>query len=355
VADAKTADTPLDFPITFDRRVTPELQEEARQHLPGYIASAIKQDPMARIYLQAIDGFDFHTDTDPYHRFVAWDPKPGVNIMRVATNAALDDSPEYTAKWILQQAQRRVYENLPGSSYADPTMRVIGGKKVYGSVYPDINNGTFFTMIRQAFEMVDKLPPQVRPYFDIIDEIYYGPMSKHYKAEGTIDAKGAYYNKILSAEGHRIIFVRRDVLYSSPLYLLQTFVHEGTHAAQDKKAYQALVEAEHIKRQIKGYSDMGQGSSPEAKALEAKLRDVMDYPTRWYTGIVNPLSKEGRIQDMAFECEATRSEIYAIRGVGGSPDIMKGSGYIRLCPDEQKIISQWRDDIAKSAKAGNAR
>jgi hypothetical protein len=58
---------------------------------------------------------------------------------------------------------------------------------------------------------------------------------------------------------------------------------------------------------------------------------------------------------MVFECEATRSEIYAVRAVGGSPDVMKASGYIRLCPDEQKIISQWRDDIAKTAKAGAAK
>ena len=55
---------------------------------------------------------------------------------------------------------------------------------------------------------------------DIVDEIHYGPISKHYKPEGTVDAQGAYYNKVLSAQGHRIIFARRDMLYSSPLYLV---------------------------------------------------------------------------------------------------------------------------------------
>lgn len=350
LADVKLAEQPLDFPVEFDRTVVADLQQEARDRLPQYIAAALKDDPMARVYLGVIDSFEFHTGGQ-YHRFVGWVPKPDTNVMRVATNASGDDSPEYTGRWILQQAQRRVYESLPESTYADPVMRVIGGKKVFGSVYPDINNGNFFTMIRQTFDMVDKLPPQVRPYFDIVDEVYYGPMSKHYRSEGTIDAQGAYYNKVLSAEGHRIIFVRRDVLYSSPLYLLQTFVHEGTHAAQDKKAYQALVEAEHVKRQIKGYVDMGQGTSPDAKKLEAKLAELMDYPTRWYRGIESALSPKGRIQDMAFECEATRSEIYAVRAVGAAPDIMNGSGYIRLCPDEQKMVNQWREDLVKTAKA----
>jgi hypothetical protein len=214
----------------------------------------------------------------------------------------------------------------------------MNGMKVYGSVYPDVNNGTYFRLMRQAFDMVEKLPPEAKKYVDIVDEIQYGPISKHYKPEGTIDAQGAYYNKVLSEPGHRIIFARRDMLYSSPLYLLQTLVHEGTHAAQDEKAYQALVEVEKLKKQ---------------PGSEQKINQLMDYPKRWYQGIEGPGGK--RIQDMAFECEATQSEIIAIKAVGGSPDVMDASGYIKLCPEQQKLLVRWRDELGKPAKGAKGK
>lgn len=328
--EPKGAEAPLEFGIEFQRRVTDEDSETARRLLPEIIKSALAQDQMARVYLSVIETFEFHSGGQ-YHRFVGWHPKkPGV--LRVSTNFAMDDSVEYAAKWILQDAKRKVFDSLPDAQYLDPVMRVIDGKKVYGSVYPDANNGVYFRLMRQAFEMVAKLPADVRKYAEIVDEVYYGPLSKHYKPEGTIDAQGAYYNRVLSDVGHRIIFARRDMLYSSPLYLLQTIVHEGTHAAQDQKAYDTLVEIEKLKRQ--GVS-------------EQKINQLMDYPKRWYQGVE---TAAGRIQDITFECEATQSEIVAIRAVGGLPDAMDASGYVKLCPDQQRELVRWREEIAKEKK-----
>jgi len=333
--DAKAADAPLEFAIEFQRRVSDENQATARRLLPAIIQSALDQDPMARIYLSVIEGFEFHTGGQ-YHRYIGWHPKkPG--ILRISTNVAMDDSVQYAAKWVLLEAKRKLYGSLPDSPFLDAYMRVMNGKKVYGSIYPDVNNGTYFRLMRQAFDMAAKLPPEVRKYFDIVDEIQYGPISKHYKAEGTIDAQGAYYNKALSDVGHRIIFARRDMLYSSPLYLLQTFVHEGTHAAQDQKAYEALVEIEKLKRQ-----------GNNVAGSEQKIAQLMDYPRRWYQGIE---TASGRVQDITFECEATRSEIIAVKAVGGLPDAMDASGYVDLCPEQQRMLVRWREELAKGRVA----
>ncbi len=331
--DPKAAEAPLEFGIEFQARVSDDDQATARRILPGIVQSAFDQDPMARIYLSVIETFEFHTGGQ-YHRYIGWAPKkPG--MLRIATNVSMDDSPQYAAKAVLLEAKRKVYESLPDSPFIDLYMRVMGGMKVYGSVYPDVNNGTYFRLMRQAFDMVEKIPPEVKKYVEIVDEIQYGPISKHYKPEGTIDAQGAYYNKVLSEPGHRIIFARRDMLYSSPLYLLQTLVHEGTHAAQDQKSYDIRVEIAKLQRQ---------------PGNEQKIAQLMDYPVRWLQGIEGPGGK--RVQDMAFECEATQSEIIAIKAVGGSPDVMDASGYIKLCPEQQKLIVKWRDEIGKPAKGG---
>ena len=55
----------------------------------------------------------------------------------------------------------------------------------------------------------------------------------------------------------------------------------------------------------------------------------------------------GRIQDITFECEATQNEIKAVKIIGGSPDVMKGSGYLKLCPEAQRQIIKWKEDIRR--------
>ena len=221
-------------------------------------------------------------------------------------------------------------------------MRVIKGKRIFGSVYPDIKNAKYFKMMNQAFEMGEQLPKSLRRFIDIIDEIHYNPASKFYRRSGTIDAKGAFYIKSLSSEGHRLMFVRRKVLFSSPLFFLQTFVHEGTHAVQDQMAYKKWEEVKRNRRVIRNLELKGTNLK-KINDLKNKNRVKLKYVNRWYRGIK---TKEGRIQDIKFECEATQNEVKAVKIIGASPDIMKGSGYIKLCPEAQRQVIKWRDEIS---------
>ena len=337
--------TKLAYHVSKGKRLTPENVQLIDERLPEILETALKQNSANKIYLSAIDQFDFYNGSR-YDRYVGWKPAQRVknknlNVLKISVSNFSDQAPDYFAKAIVHMAKRRVYDQLPDSKFRDPLMRVIDGKKVYGSVYPDIRNGNYFKVMRQAFAMVKRLPKSLRPYFDIIDEIHYNPASKHYIRSGTIDSKGAFYIKSLSSEGHRMMFVRRKVLFSSPLFFLQTFIHEGTHAVQDQKAFKGYREAQKLKAVLARLESTGEDPAKSA-SISQKIETNMDYANRWYRGIK---TKTGRIQDIAFECEATRNEIVAVKAIGGSPDIMKGSGYLKLCPEAQRQVIQWRDEL----------
>jgi len=342
-----TNPTKLNFDVVKNKHISPENARLIDEKLPLILKTAIGQNAANRIYLSAIDRFDFYNGSR-YDRYVGWKPAQrqkdkSLNVAWLSVSNFSDLAPDHFAKSIVLTAKRRVYDQLPQSRFADPLMRVIAGKRVYGSVYPDIRNGNYFKVMRQAFAMVERLPKSLQRYIDIVDEIHYNPASKHYIRSGTIDSKGAFYIKSLSSEGHRMMFVRRKVLFSSPLFFLQTFIHEGTHAVQDQKAFNDYREAQKSKA-VLGRLESNGGSAGEIKSLRQKISTKMDYANRWYRGIK---TKTGRIQDIAFECEATRNEIKAVKFVGGSPDIMRGSGYLKLCPEAQRQVIQWRDQLIR--------
>jgi hypothetical protein len=198
-------------------------------------------------------------------------------------------------------------------------------------------------MMRQAFTMTEQLPKALRRYINIIDEVHYNPTSKYYRRSGTIDAKGAFYIRSLSSEENRIMFVRRKVLFSSPLFFLQTFIHEGTHAVQDQKAFKNLQEVRLTKKIIIQLQSTG-ANQKKISDLQRKNQVKLDYANRWYRGVKK---KGSRVQDISFECKATENEIKAVKIVGALPDIMKESGYLKLCPEAQRQIIQWRDEISR--------
>ena len=196
--------------------------------------------------------------------------------------------------------------------------------------------------------MAEKLPASLHRFIDIVDEIHYNPLSKHYVRSGTLDASAAYYNRTLSHEGHRLIFFRRDVLYSSPLFFLRSFVHEGTHAMQDQKAWRENHEIPKLRVRLKRLEAAGKGKSPAARDLRAEEARKFKYVVRWYKGKKTPT---GRIPDIAFECEATLNEIETVRAAGGGPDAMNDSAYIKLCPEARRRLIRWRDAaFAKSRR-----
>ncbi len=336
----------LAYHVTIHKSITPKNTSLIKEKLPAILKTAMQSDRFAKIYLSAIDQFDFYNGSR-YDRYVGWKPENRLkdksqNVIRLSVSNFFDQEPDHFAKAVLLTAKRRVYDQLPGAKFADPLMRLVKGKRIYGAVYPDIRNGNFFKVMRQAFSMAERLPKSLQRYIDIIDEFHYNPASKHYIRSGTIDSKGAFYIKSLSSEGHRMMFVRRKVLFSSPLFFLQTFIHEGTHAVQDQKAYGDYRDSQMIKVRLARLQSNGKGNSPEANKLKSEMNTKLDYANRWYRGIK---TKTGRIQDIAFECEATENEIATVKLVGGSPDVMKASGYLKLCPEAQRQIIQWRDEL----------
>jgi len=346
LGDGSATDTPLDVKIGSDKRVKPEVKPGLETKIKEILVLARKSDPTARVYLGMIDEMEVYNG-NRYHRYLGWKQGKKGNILRFASSNVEDLKPDFVAKAMVIEAKRRAYALLPGADFVDPLQRYVGDIKVFGSPYPDVRNGQFFKVIRQAFEMSKRLPKSLQKYIEIIDEVHYNPISKHFIREGTLDASGAYYNKLVSTEGHRLMFVRRDVRYSCPLFFLQIFIHEGTHAVQDQQAFRNLKDVSRIKKRLAHMQQTGQARTKKFNDYRKELDRKLDYAKRWYQGIKTP---KGRIQDITFECEATRNEIRAIKALDGPPDVMKASGYLKLCPEAQRMIIQWKDEKLRSGR-----
>ena len=345
-ANGFATESPLVISIGFDKRVKPEVRQTLEVKVQNLVKRALKSEQPARIYLRMIDEIEIY-DGNRYHRYLGWKQGKKGNILRFASSNLEDLKPDFMAEAMVVEAKRRAYALLPGADFVDPMERNIGGIKVFGSSYPDVRNDQFFSVIRQALEMAKRLPKSLQKYIEIIDEVHYNPISKHFVREGALDATGAYYNKLISVEGHRLMFVRRDVRYSSPLFFLQIFIHEGTHAVQDQQAFRNLKYISRIKKRLAYMQQTGHGNTKRFAALKKEIDVKMDYAKRWYQGIKMP---KGRIQDITFECEATRNEISAIKALDGPPDVMKTSGYLKLCPEAQRMIIQWKDEKLRSER-----
>ncbi len=337
----------MKYKVIKDKRVSSRNSRLIDKNLSLILKIASGKNMANNLYLSIIDQFDFYNGSR-YDRYVGWKPMnklkdENLNVVRLSVSNFYDIKPDYFAKALLFITKRRVFNNLRNSSLLDPFMRRIKGKKVFGSIYPDVRNGDFFRMMGQAFTMTEQLPKSLKRYINIIDEVHYNPTSKYYRRSGTIDAKGAFYIKSLSSEENRIMFVRRKVLFSSPLFFLQTFVHEGTHAVQDQKAFKNLEEVRLIRKIISQLQSTGTNPK-KISDLQRKNQVKLDYANRWYRGVK---TKGGRVQDISFECKATENEIKAVKIVNALPDIMKGSGYLKLCPEAQRQMIQWRDEISR--------
>jgi len=343
----KNSITPIKlvYSVRKSKRISAENFRVIDQKLPVVLELAQRLNMANKIYLSTIDQFDFYKGSR-YDRYIGWKPENQLNnkvlnSLRLSVSNFWDNTPDHFAKAIVLMAKRRVYDHLPDSKFIDPLMRIIKGKRVFGSVYPDILNGNYFKVMRQAFTMAEQLPKFLRRYIDVIDEIHYNPISKHYLRSGTIDLKGAFYIKSLSSKGHRLMFVRRNVLFSSPLFFVQIFIHEGTHAIQDQKASQYYRDVRRKKYALARLKS-NDGDHNEARKMQKEINMKQDYANRWFRGIK---SKTGRIQDIAFECEATRNEIKAVKILNGSPDVKKESGYLTLCPEAQNELIKWQENL----------
>jgi hypothetical protein len=337
----------IKYKVIKHKRISSKNSRLIDKNLSRVLKIASGRNMANNLYLSIIDQFDFYNGSR-YDRYVGWKrinklKDESLNAVRLSVSNFYDIKPDYFAKALLFIAKRRVFNNLPKSTLLDPFMRRIKGKRVFGSLYPDIRNRDYFKMMRQAFTMAEQLPKALRRYINIIDEVHYNPTSKYYRRSGTIDAKGAFYIKSLSSEENRIMFVRRKVLFSSPLFFLQTFIHEGTHAVQDQKAFRNLQEVRLTKRTISQLQSTG-ANPKRISDLQRKNQVKLNFANRWYRGVK---TQGGRVQDISFECKATENEIKAVKIIGALPDAMKGSGYLKLCPEAQRQIIQWQDEISR--------
>ena len=337
---------PLNIPLRFERRVRPDLQQSLQRGFPAVVTMALNSVPASRLYLDTIKTIEFYPAAR-YDRYVGWRVKPHQHMMRVSSASMDDQSPVYLAKTIVLSAKRRVYGRLSDATFADPYLRVIEGVKVYGSVYPDIRNGEFFKIVRRALAMAKDLPPKLRRYVDIIDEIHYSPLSKHYIRSGVSDALGAFYDRIIGADQNRLIFVRREPRFSSPLYYLGAFVHEGTHAVQDQLADRWNHQIPKLRHQLAKLEAAGQTASAQAKQVRKDIDRKHKYVSNWLRGIK---TATGRIADISFECEALANEVETARWSGAHPSVMKDSGYLGVCPNIQQKINKWQDELTLKSR-----
>lgn len=332
--------------LTARGRNPGQLLAQAKPQFAKIIGHAQSTVPGAELFLRVIDGVEFY-GAERYHRFLDWKRDGKKNILRFAVSNFRDQKPDFLAQALVTAAKRRAYSKLKNTEFEDPLIRWNGKIRLVGAIYPDIKNEQFFKTINKALEMGARLPPELRRYINIVDEMRYNPPSKHFIRGGTLDASAGYYNKFLSSKENRIIFFRRKVLFSSPIFFLRTIIHEGTHAAQDEQADAYRHEIPRDDRKLKQLVSAGRGDSQEALKLKQVLKAKNHYLERWYRGVKKP---QGWIQDIRFECEATINEIKALQALGGAPDMMRDSGYVRVCPDAQRMLVRWRDQRFKNRR-----
>jgi hypothetical protein len=248
---------------------------------------------------------------DRYGRYVGWLPGEEGRVMNLSVGTLLDDGPSFTAEAMVLAAQRAVYDRLKNRRMADPRAAVFGGLRAVTSVYPDVDGKPFFQSLKQALAMAAELPESVRPALQIVDEVHYNPPSKHFIKFGPPDGAVAYYDRFIGREGRRVIFVRRDMRWSSHADLLLSIVHEGVHALQD------------------------------AEAEKRAAADPDDpYARLWFLRDTSAPEYKQRIR---FECEALIYEIKAADALGLEPSVIEASPYLGVCDDARKVLVSWKD------------
>ena len=336
---ASSIKSPLTMKVGFTKLVKPGDRLFLTKKMNNLLDQAVRTEPSARLYLGMIDEIEIYQGSR-YHRYLGWQQNSKRNILRFASSNLDDIQLDFMAKALIVEAKRRAFAHMSDADFIDPHMRRFNGIYFFGSAYPDINNERYFNLMRQAFVMIKYLPKDIRAYVEAIDEVHYNPHSKHFVKYGIADSSGAYYNKFLSSDALSMIFVRRDALYSSPLFFVRILVHEGTHAVQDRRAKRYLSEISKLKRDLTNLKKNGREASLQYHNSKKDIDVRLEYAQRWFRGIEN---QDGQwIQDINFECEATINEIKALMALNASPRAMDDSGYVNVCPSAKRAIDRWK-------------
>ncbi len=334
--------------IIINEQLPDKVVEPIFKKMRQILANAGKIHTLAPLFLPAIDVFVI-VPSDRNDRYVGWWSEGPGNVLLLSLGNFLDDRSVFLGRMVFLEAVRWVFANAPESRFTDPLVTTHKNKKIYGTVYPDIDNALFYKTLKQALQMAEKLPAELGKYVEIIDEIRYIPPSKHFAKGGTLDATIAYYNKVLSSEGRRIIFIRRDMRWSSALDLLINLVHEGTHAVQDQKAERIEAALPGLKKALRQID----GNAPKATALRRQIEEQSGYVRRWK----NPkISDHGVSETIPFEYEAVIDEIQTARAVAAPPSSLPKSGYLALCNEAKTLLVRWQDErlLSKTKRKRNS-
>lgn len=317
------------------------VRQQVRERFPKVIGAALNRFPPARLYFQEIAAYDV-VPGDLYDRYLGWKTERTGKELQLTIGSLLDDTPEFAAHALMLEAAREVYRQMPAAQLYDPFLRRHKGKRLVGSSYPDIDNQAFFDLVTKALDMAEQLPAETRRHVEIIDEVRYNPQSKRMTQTGPADSMLGYYDRRVSREGHRVIFIRRDMKWSFLGDVLLTLVHEGTHASQDQRALRLEEALPRKKGELEALERAGQGGSSQAAALRKDLQEATEYLTLWHRR--GPNTEQEQQKRIRFECEATMQEIATGQSVGLEPRAVEQTPYFKLCDDAKRAMVRWKDD-----------
>lgn len=322
------------FDVVASEKLDKKVSVFVLKRVASILSHARKKLPLAALVLPELDRVEI-LSSDANTRYVGW-RNGKKNILRLTASDFLDKKPDFLAKAIALSAARYAARRIPDLNLRDPYYRERNGKRLIGSVYPDIKNGAFFKAVDRVLAMAAKLPKDIRKYVDAVDAIHYSPHSKYFIKAGPVDAVAGFYNTRLSEDGNRMIFIRRKMMWNSDMGLLLLLVHEGTHVLQHATAAKYARSLRLTKLEMSRLPK----DAPERDSLRQKMRKMRNYIETW-TGTGK--DERGLAKRIRFECEATINEIKAAQALNAPPELIEDSQYLQYCDEPKAMMVKWRD------------
>jgi len=329
------------YQVDLDPEIPEEIVSIVLERFPDVMRGLRDGTKLGPFVLAVVDRIEILGST-LYDRYTGFKPGTDEDVLQVSVANFLDKKPDAFLGSIVVEAARRISDKVLNAPFRGPWERPYKRKRLSGSPYPDADNKAFYESAAKALDMASKLPEDLRRTIDLVDEIRYNPASEYFTKGGTLDVAVGFYDARLGEPGRRVIFIRRDMRYSSPLHLLMTIVHEGTHALQDKQAEEYEAALTGLRARLENLEAAGKGAEAKAEALRQEIADKGGFVSRFRDGKI----KDGRAESLVFECEALINEIKTARLFDAEPSTVQ-SGYLDLCDDAKILMVRWQDERLK--------
>jgi len=330
------------YQVDFDPEIPNEWESIVLERFPDVMRGLREGTKLGPFVFAVVDRIEVLGST-LYDRYVGFKPGTDEDVLQVSAANFLDKKPDAFLGSIVVEAARRISGKVANAPFRGPWERSHKRTRLSGSPYPDADNKAFYEAAAKALDMAAKLPDDLRRTVDVVDEIRYNPASEYFTKAGTLDLAVGFYDARLGQPGRRVIFIRRDMRYSSALHLLMTIVHEGTHALQDKQAEDHEVALAGLRSRLENLEAAGKGADAKAAGLRREIADRDGYVSRFRDGKI----KDGRAESLVFECEALVNEINTARLFDAEPSSVQ-SGYLDLCDDAKILMVRWQDERLKT-------